>query len=365
MSMTTLSTGVVNFPLARFSGSKPTPSQPPLEKVLLLSDLDGTWLHPDPAVRQSLDEGIEALKARYRKQGIDLRHGYVTARSPELVMSEKLPQPQWTITHNGAVIHQGAPMRQTTPERYAEKPSLAPWRARHQASGFQAERVLTMARQLAQQDAFRNLSIKTIGEVVQNDSMDRCPFITTLCIENQSIRLAPGESAKTLEKQQFKPPQQVAAFQRELARQLSEQGVQAKISSAYPFNRRPYVMFDIAAPDVNKGAAVNFVLEQEKLSPERLIVAVDGGNDLPILSHDDGRWAIVVGGEKEVYAAAAKLKHHELRPQDEPSSLGVLRGAEVHLNAIAEEIAEKPATVRPHFAGAPSLRSGRRLNAIA
>ncbi len=47
--------------------------------VLVLSDMDGTWLCKDKKAREELDNGIQELIKTYDNKGLNVLLGYVTA----------------------------------------------------------------------------------------------------------------------------------------------------------------------------------------------------------------------------------------------------------------------------------------------
>src|SRR5262249_15826881 len=49
---------------------------------------------------------------------------------------------------------------------------------------------------------------------------------------------------------------------------------------------------------VNKAKAVEHLIDQGRIKPDRLVVAGDGRNDIEILSVNDGRFSVVVGKDE-------------------------------------------------------------------
>lgn len=319
------------------------------KRVLFLSDLDGTWLSKDPANRKALDEGVLQLRDEFRSRGVELEFGYVTARPPARVAHEKLPTPDYTITHNGGFIHHGEAGATDAEGKFEMHPPLRQWQQLNEATGFQASVALAGLQHLLALPQYENLQMQTVGHVVGNLAADACPSVASLCFREESVALTPEERKDAngngrpdlFEKEHFQTPTQVRNLLDDLARDLEKQGVQFRFSPAYPFAGKPYVMFDASSPIADKGRAVEFLRDLEGVEPEHVIIAGDGGNDIAMMRStdgtDDGRRAIVVGGEKALYDAAGKLRHTIARPPEEDCSLGVLRGLRQHLEEIARE----------------------------
>ncbi|MCA9794177.1 MAG: HAD family phosphatase [Candidatus Eremiobacteraeota bacterium] len=317
------------------------------QRVLFLSDLDGTWLSQNPANRRALDEGVQKLKDTYEKRGIDLEFGYVTARPPVRVEKEHLPRQDWTITFNGGFIHQGRPGQTGLDGAYHRNGQDDTWEDLNAQSGFRSDKVAAECRQLLTQPRFANLKFHTVGEVVHNAAADDCPFIASFCFDEGSVNLTPAEQrddnhngvADIFEEDTFAVPSQVKEFQDALGERLRQDGIEFDLSPAYPFHGQPIVMFDAASPIANKGSAVDFLRAARGVERDHLIIAGDGGNDIAMMrapdGSDDGRRAIVVGANPQLHEAGSKLKNAIVRPADEDSSLGVLRALEQHLEAIA------------------------------
>lgn len=315
----------------------------PLKKVLFLSDLDGTWLSKDPKQRQALDEGVVALKDEYRKQGVDLEFGYVTARPPQRVATEKLPEPDWTITYNGGFIHEGDPVRD---DGTSLDPELPEWQELNERSGFDATDTVETAKKLLAAPQYANLQLQTVGQVVHTPASDACPALAVLCFDENSIRLTSEEMADrngngipdVFEKETFRTPTQIESFVADLRRALDADGVQYQVSPIYPFAGKPITMFDVSSPVADKGDAVEFLMKHEGIAPDHVIVAGDGGNDIAMMrahsGEDDGRRAIVVGGETDLYDAASHLQNAILQPASMDSSAAVLDGLRRQLQAI-------------------------------
>ncbi|MEW6284329.1 MAG: HAD family hydrolase [Candidatus Eremiobacterota bacterium] len=308
---------------------------PPLAKVLFLSDLDGTWLSPDPAHRKQLDQGILKIREEAWNQGIDLRFGYITARPPGRVGQEQLPDPDWMVTHNGGTIHRGP----TDPD------PVRSWEEVQRLSGFDAARVTEIMGRVRQAPDFANLRIETVGHVLGRPEADDCDYMATFCVRQDSLNLDPGETPEILQPDTFRPPGQVERLVQSLSRELEATGMKFKISPIYPFHGQPYVMFDVAAPEANKGSAVDFLRERLGIDADNVIVAGDGGNDLSMMTardgHDDGRRAIIVGANAFLRMAAARLKGAKVRPEDEDCAMGVMSGLREHLQEIAARIRAK------------------------
>lgn len=319
------------------------------KRVLFLSDLDGTWLSKDPKNRQALDQGVQDLKDEFRERGVELEFGYVTARPPVRVAAEKLPVPDWTLTYNGGFIHQGAPGVFGDDGSYHVHPQLNQWQKLNEATGFEASLAMGSLKHLLGDPRYANLQVKTVGEVVGTPAADACPAVAHLCIDENSVALTAAERvdangngrADILEKESFRAPEQIQNLVDDLSRDLQEQGVQFRVSPIYPFSGKPYVMFDVASPHADKGRAVEFLRDLEGVDADHVIIAGDGGNDIAMMRRhdgtDDGRRAIVVGGEKALYDAALKLRNVVARPPEEDCSLGVLQGLRQHLETIASE----------------------------
>ena len=316
-----------------------------LKKVVVLSDLDGTWLSKNAENRRKLDEGIGEMRDEFRAQGIDLHIGYITARPPVRVASENLPTPDWVVTDNGASIHQGS-CGQLEGGQFVVAPEFEAWRQRNLASHFDSQAGNAQARELLKKPEFQNLQMHTVGEVVHNPAADANPFISHLCFDDSSIQLTAGEKRDSngnnvpdiFEKETFQIPTQVDKFSHELQAKLRVSGADVHFSQVYPFSGQPIVMFDVSTAVADKGHAVDFIRHEENIPTNQLIVCGDGGNDISMMrgldGSDDGRRAIVVGGEKELYDQAGKLHNALLQPGDLDCSLGVLSGIRHHLEEI-------------------------------
>lgn len=322
-------------------------------EVLFLSDLDGTWLSKDPEQRKALDEGVLQLREEYRKQGIDLKFGYVTARPPIRVSQEGLPRQDYTITYNGGYIHPGPPGHETE-DGYVIAPPLQEWDNINKACNFSTEEARQALDELLERDEFQGLRFQTVGEVVHQPQADANPYVASYCFDQDSIRLTFDEQADfnengipdIFETETIGVPDQLARLQQELDAALSQQGASHELSPVYPFRGKPIMMFDAAASTADKGEAVQFLMEHEGITPEHLIVAGDGGNDIVMMrapdGTDDGRRAIVVGGERTLYDAAGQLRHVAMRPPEEDSSAGVLAGLRQHLQEIVSGLKATP-----------------------
>lgn len=315
-----------------------------LTPVLFLSDMDGTWLSKNPDNRRQLDEGVVKLKADARDKGIDLEFGFVTARPPARVMSENLPaQADWTITHNGGFIHQGLPQERDAAGVLVDKQPLASWNELNQGSHFDSAKALSEANKLVQTPAFSNLHIETVGQVVGNSAADACPYVTSLCFQDASIQLGQGETAEGFKDEQFHSPDQIENFANQLHERLNMAAVKSEFSPVYPYHGKDYVMFDVAAAPANKGNAVSFLRDTLHATPDHVIVAGDGGNDISMMrdaqGHDDGRRVIVVGANRDLRAQASGLAHAILQDPQQDCSLGVLGALQTHLREIEAELA--------------------------
>lgn len=319
------------------------------KKVLFLSDLDGTWLSKDKANRAALDQGVQVLRDEFRSQGVDLKFGYVTARPPERVAQEDLPEPDFTITFNGGRIDKGRGV-EPKPEGGLLKTSPLPsWELLNQESGFTANLALDKCRTLIDSGAFGDMGVRTIGDVIENPLADDCAFAAHLCFDLAQVQLTEAEKTDAngndipdiFEPETFEAPAQLKSLRQALNQGLAEDGVQHEISPLYLFHGKPYAMVDVATPVANKGQAVDFLRRQEGVAQGHLIIAGDGGNDISMMrdpkGQDDGRRAIVVGPETKLRQAAGGLEHCIVEPADKDCSLGVLDGLRRHLEAIVAE----------------------------
>lgn len=319
------------------------------KKVLFLSDLDGTWLSKNPENREMLDQGIVSLKDQYRERGIDLEFGYVTARPPARVAQEHLPAPDWTVTFNGAKIHQGAPGRQEPSGEFTEKPDSEEWNRLNARTGYTRDKAKECLDELLTDKEFQGLTYQTVGTVVNNPAADDSDYTSAVCFPFDSLHLNGKEKADAdhngvpdiLEEATFAPPAQLTRLQEKLQDNLSQEGIGHELSPVYPFHGKPYLMFDLASPIANKGDAVSFLQQLEGVTPDHTILAGDGGNDIAMMTAhdhtDEGRRAIVVGANAGLREAASDLSHAIIQPADMDSSLAVLDGLSRHLEAIAGE----------------------------
>lgn len=300
-----------------------------LVPVLFLSDLDGTWLSPDPENRKALDEGVVELKQEAASKGVDLQFGYISARPLERIQQENLPPADWSIADNGGYIfkkEEAAPVRD--------------WEEHKQTFDFASKMAFEAAEELLKDPKFAGLSVTSVGKVVGNPAADACPDMAAICIHNDSVRLAAGETKKQLEADNFDAPSQVEAFAQAIAARLQEDGAQFQQSPVYPFHGKPYVMFDLAS--VNKGDAIAYLKEKENLRPDHIIIAGDGGNDIAMMldqkGNDDGRRAIVVGENRKLREAAQAVTRAIIQSPGQDSSLGVLAGLRQHIQEIIAQV---------------------------
>ena len=308
---------------------------PLLTTVLFLSDLDGTWLSPIPANRKALDEGVVELKQEVRAQGVDLQFGYISARPLQRIMQEGLPASDWAVANNGGYVYQSGGSDRASAQQDSD------WEARKGASGFSADKAFEAAQEVLAEPQFANLSVTSVGKVVGNPAADACPSIASLCIHNDSIDFAANESPAQLQSETFSAPHQVEEFAHEVSAKLEAEGAHFKLSPVYPFHGKPYVMFDLAS--VDKGDAIAYLRDKNHLPADHVIIAGDGGNDIAMMldeaGKDDGRRAIVVGGNSKLRLAAANLNRAIVQNPDEDCSLGVLDGLRQHLGEIVAQVA--------------------------
>ena len=302
---------------------------PFLTTVLFLSDLDGTWLSPNPENRKALDEGVQELKQEAASEGVDLQFGYISARPLERIQQEDLPKSDWTVADNGGYVYQGKEVKVSED-----------WEAHKQTFGFRADRAFEIAHELLKDPRFSGLALSSVGQVVNNPAADACPELATLCIHNDSIHLGSGEKPRHLEAESFRAPRQVQEFAHELSAQLKAEGAKFELSPVYPFHGKPYTMFDLAS--VDKGDAIQYLRDQQKISPDHVIIAGDGGNDIAMMldneGHDDGRRAIVVGDNSHLRKAAKHVENAIIQDPEQDCSLAVLDGLRQHVHQIVDQL---------------------------
>lgn len=319
------------------------------KKVLFLSDLDGTWLSKNPANRKALDEGVQELRDEYAGKGVDLEFGYVTARPPERVAQENLPTPDWTITFNGGRIDKGTGFEVNAQGEKIKTEAYANWDEFNDISHFDSSKAVEGAKQVLASGKFGDMTLATIGEVVENPAADDCKFATHLCFPLSNVSLNDAEltdndhdgTPDILQPSMFKAPTQLLNFSTALNLVMENSGAEYEISPTYLFQGKPYAMLDIASPLANKGEAVGYLREERGVDHDHLIIAGDGGNDISMMrdpfGRDDGRRAIVVGPDAGLRQAASGLSNAILQDPNEDCSLGVLDGLRRHLEAIAAE----------------------------
>ncbi len=324
-----------------------------LQEVIFLSDLDGTWLSPKAENIALLNRGVEQLKKQYREKGIDLKFGYITARPPSRVEQEPLPEPDWTISYNGGYIHRGFGGHRKEDGTFEVDPPLESWEQLNKLSGFDARVVKQIMHQLLQRPEYKGLKVHTVGEVVGNPDADANPYTVALAFEDSSLQLTESEAEDrdangipdSLEADHFRTPNQLRKLVADLADELDKRGISYQLSPVYPFNGKPMVMLDAAAPLVSKGDVVEFLMATEHVSPDHLVVAGDGGNDISMMrdvsGHDDGRRVIVVGNNRLLRQKVEGVEHAIVRPPQEDSAIGVLKGLRQHLAEIAAGAEDK------------------------
>ena len=298
-----------------------------LVPVLFLSGLDGPWLSPNSENRKALDQGVLDLVQEARDKGVDLQFGYISARPLERIEQENLPDSDWSIANNGGYI-------------YSTEGKDATWEERKRAFGFTASRAFEIAQELLKSPKFAGLDVSSVGKVVGNPAADACPESASLCIHNDSVRLARGESKEQLDSEHFTPPAQVQAFADAISKKLRKEGAEFQLSPVYPYHGKPSVMFDLAS--VNKGDAISYLKEKAQLSSDHIIIAGDGGNDIAMMldqqGNDDGRRAIVVGENAKLRAAAEGVSKAIIQNPDQDCSLGVLAGLRQHVEEIIAQV---------------------------
>ncbi len=304
-------------------------------RVLFVSDLDGTWLNKDARIRELIDTEVPGLVKKYADKGIELIFGYVTGRPPERLISENLPQPNWSITYNGASIHQGLPA--------PEKKPFAPWEFMQKMSRFNSGEVKEAIKELKKLDKYKNFDIKPMSEILNSPCVNASKYTQPFCIISESIKLSDKEkSDSVLEEKSYRTPDQVNEFIGELKESLSKKGVKYDITDPYLAKNLPSssIVIDVSGRFAQKGAAVEFLRNILGIKPENTIIAIDGGNDVSMIKND-GRCVTVVGPNSPLRTnAALQMKNRvELRSSEEASSIGVLQGLKNHLTEIYDRIA--------------------------
>lgn len=305
---------------------------------LILSDIDGTWKPSTPdgsKVMQTLNNTINQITERCKRVGMNVFFGYVTARPPARTINSGVTPPHLTITYNGGLIHENSPSKVNA---ISQK-----WDKLNKKSNFDSVGILGIISDITKNsDKYKNMKIKTVGEVVGNSEADECKYISTICIPTNSISLdkAKSETTEIFNPATYQTPNQIREFMNELEAKFKAEDINYKMSPAYLFSGKPYVMFDVAAPHANKGDAVNYVARN--LNHKNLIIAGDGGNDISMMD-DDGRNVIIVGHDKVLREKAGDLKKDNviMRNPDEPSSLGVLNGIIDVLKQKAKDLYKK------------------------
>ena len=314
---------------------------------MIASDIDGTWKSPDKieALDASvLDNLMRQLIDKCKNVGINVFYGQITARPPVRVVQENIISPNFTMTYNGGVIHDNGP--------HPINKILSSWEKIHKQTNFNADNILELSKNIANAPKYQGLKIETVGQVVKNPAADGCKFISSICIHNDSIVLdaSKGETNEIFDKAKYKTPSQVKDFMTDLETQLKAQGVKYKISPAYLFAGKPIVMFDIAAPNANKGDAVNYLAK--KIKTQNLIVAGDGGNDIAMMP-DDGRNVIVVGSDLQLKDYASKLTKSKVVIADNPKascSLNLFEGIVKVLKSKTDQLYKKgQIEIKPDF----------------
>lgn len=281
---------------------------------LIASDIDGTWKSADKTQARDasvLDNLMKQLIEKCKKAGINIFYGQVTARPPVRVMQENIISPNFTLTYNGGVIHENGP--------HPINKILGSWEKIHKQTKFNADNIIELSKNIANAPKYQGLKIETVGQVVKNPAADGCKFISSICVHNDSITLdaSKGETSEIFDKAKYKTPSQIKDFMADLETQLKAQGVKYKISPAYLFAGKPIVMFDIAAPNANKGDAINYLTK--KVKTQNIIVAGDVGNDIAMMP-DDGRNVIAVGNDLQLKDYVSKLTKSKVVIADDPNA---------------------------------------------
>ncbi len=298
-------------------------------RVLFLSDLDGTWLCDKKEARNRLDTGVIQLKKACKKEGIDFQFGYVTGRPPERI-DKSLPKPDWTITYNGASILKGVWNK-----------SYSNWEDKQANSGFNAKIVKDAIKELNGSDKYKNLTIQPMSKILNSDCVNASKYTQPFCIKNDSIKLLDGESKDLFNEESYRTPEQVENFVNELKGSLNEKGIKYYITDPYLAKKlsEPSIVIDVSSPLANKGEAVEFLRKELDVKPENLILAADGGNDISMMKND-GRRIIVVGPNSPLRRDASQLNRDKIFMMsiEDPSSLAVFKGLDLHLSQVREQI---------------------------
>jgi len=313
--------------------SKIVPGTP---RVMILSDLDGTWVGKDKEALAKLNEEMRRTCEDYTNSGLKVFWGYITARPPSRTLkSGAVMPPHQTVCYNGGKIFRGLP-------NSIKGLDVQDWARLNSAEGFESEKIFSMAEDVIKTPKYENLKAQTVGSVVNNLEADACPSVATLCIENESVKLVADETNEIFTEAKFKVPNQVKEFLSDLEEKIKDKKIPYNITGPYLFSGKPYVMFDVAAPKANKGDAVNFLTQ--KFDKRNVIVIGDGGNDITMMD-DDGRNIIAVGKDHILRERVQGLKNDSviIRPEDEACSTGVLQGIKQHLFNISERLKKEGA----------------------
>lgn len=328
-----------------FSSTKPAEK---LTDVVFLSDIDGTWI--DNSEREenvkpalfAINNWVQGLKEKFEKKGIKLMHGYATGRPPDVVASLGLPESEYNIFLNGGEITKGLSKDKRT--------RFTPWVEENKKFGFNPDIILECVKELAPGKNRKNPQVKPIAEVINNNESNSCNFMKTFCMVDASIDKTPEEIKQNTPLYKSK---HVQGYISRLKQKMEEKGqIEGKnfvIVGPYQGFGKEGVVFDVATPVANKGDAIKFLMtsldKNKKVSPDQLIIACDGGNDLPMCNdkdhqNGDGRRLIILGNNKELKEKALSLKENKvvIRPPEEMSSLGVIRGLQMHLDDIATKL---------------------------
>jgi len=275
---------------------------------VLAGDLDGTTLAQTP-------QGSQQIFSRLAQQSNWLSFGFITGRPIDSAMMLNLPsQADFLMTDNGGeMYHRQRPGQHpffdaTTSPSHIEDMA---WQNLNAQSRFDKAGVLEAAQRLGKQ---YDLLVTNFDDWVTEAAGDNK---ITLVIQTANIQ--PGVI-----------PQFTEALNTVLLEKLPD--MQFAIGEPYLDETPqgiPAIFVDVATPIANKGMAFGYEQNRHGWDPNHTIVAINGGNDLPLLNND-GRYAIIIGNNRHVQIEALRRMSRDKLYFSPTPGFGVLQG----INAI-------------------------------
>lgn len=275
------------------------PQYTPPARWVFAGDLDGTTLATDKADRPYIFHALE-------QQGITF--GFITGRPLTSAATLKLPRSaDFLIADNGGEIyhrHRSGPNPFFDANTSISHPEDGAWDSLNAQSGFNKARVRNLALSFGRA---LGLSVTTFDSLDVHQSGDH-KITLVLPMGNPAL---------------------ITVYRNALETGLRAQpDMQWELSEPYEDKTPqgvPAIFIDIATPLANKGDALAYEMHRHNWDPNHTIVAINGGNDLPLLEND-GRYAIIIGDDPLVHREALRRMSPDKLYFSPTPGFGVLEG---------------------------------------